>query len=150
MIIYKELTICFYFVNYFILIQSQMIQYHNERCTNNIDEDFLTKLRELQSEFIAYREWSIDQLTKMENKLSNYRNESTEKQRELQSIQHASQRQLQERITQLQNDLDEYRNDTVGKQKVLEDELNRQGKGKFTITIIYNACFFVLPWTFIM
>ena len=98
----KELLICFFLLNEMILANLQVIHDQQDRCNSNVDNDLLLKVRELQLELAAYREF-MEQSMKTE-------------------------RRLQDQITQLKEEFEEYKNGSIDNHTMTADELKKQGK----------------------
>ena len=98
----KELLMCLFLLNDMILTNLQVIHNQQDRCNSNVDNDLLLKVREMQLELAAYREF-MEQSMKTE-------------------------RLLQGQITQLIEEFEEYKNGSIHNHTVTADELKKQGK----------------------
>ena len=102
---YKALVIYLLILNAIAMTHSQVINYQNDRCNNDVEKDLLLKVNELQLELSVYRKEAME-----------------------------SELQLQGQLTQLKEELADCKNGSMNtdKQTALEDDLRRQGN-EFTL-----------------
>ena len=103
----KEFLMCLFLLNEIILTNFQVIHDQQNRCNSNVDKDLLLKVRELQLELIAYRDQAIK-----------------------------TERRLQDQLSQFKEEFAKYRNESIDKQKALGDEGN-QFIGNLIIMVAY-------------